>query len=225
MDSAVAGVDYVIVALLGLAVGTVELVQRHRDAPMLALKTRPANVYLVVNAAAALLALALIRLYDWKFGVSGSEQVRWTQVLVAGFGAMTLLRSTLTSVRAGGQVVSSGPSSYLLTILLAADDAVGRQRAIARKDPVATIMRGVLFSKAKTQLPLTCFGLLGPTARDEDERQIADAVRIIEATDGISDQTKGFLLGLELVQVVGVDVLRAAATQLADEIKETAITP
>jgi len=86
--------DFVAVALLGALVGGGELVSRYRDAPKAALYTRPALVYLALNLAASILALAMIRGYGWTFNAVGASQ-RWTQVLVAGVGAMALFRTSL----------------------------------------------------------------------------------------------------------------------------------
>jgi len=218
VDILSASLDYLIVAVIGGSVGAVEIVQRLRDSPLEALRTRPAYLYILVNAGAALLALALLRLYGWELGVSGDERARWTQVIAAGLSAIALLRTTITSVRANGEVIPSGPGQYLLTILHAADDALGRQRAVARGNPVAEATKGVLFSKASSQLPPVCFGMLGQVAREEDRQRIVLAVRDIEALTGTSDATKGFLLGLELVRVVGLDVLKAAIVQLGPDI-------
>ena len=97
--------DYVIVALFGLGIGLGELVSRYRDAPLRAVGSAPALLYMVVNACAALGALALIRVFevDFGIGVEKVEQVRWTQLFVAGFASMALFRSSLFTVRVGDQ--------------------------------------------------------------------------------------------------------------------------
>jgi len=76
------------------------MVSRYRDAPQAALYTRPALVYIALNVAASVLALALIRGYSWTFNATGASQ-RWTQILVAGVGAMALFRTSFFVVRAG----------------------------------------------------------------------------------------------------------------------------
>jgi hypothetical protein len=62
--------DYAVVAALGAFVGSGELVSRYRDAPAGALRTRPALFYILLNAAAATVALSVIRVFDWQFGVA-----------------------------------------------------------------------------------------------------------------------------------------------------------
>src|ERR1051326_6179705 len=62
--------DYVAVALLGALVGGAELVSRYRDAPARALYNVPAAVYIFLNVAASGIALAIIHLSGWKFGIT-----------------------------------------------------------------------------------------------------------------------------------------------------------
>lgn len=107
--------DYVAVALLGGLVGAGELSSRYRDAPGRALYTRPVLFYILLNIAASVIALALTHTFGWTFGASGKPgdaTVRWTQVLVAGIGAMALFRTSLFTVRAGDRDIAVGPGSF-----------------------------------------------------------------------------------------------------------------
>ena len=122
---------YVLVGALGAAVAIGELVSHYRDAPMRALATFPALLYIGINAGASLGALALIRAFDWKFGMNGTSSdadVRWTQTLVAGFGALAFFRSSLFIANIGGQDIGIGPSAFLQSVLDAADRGVDRAR-------------------------------------------------------------------------------------------------
>src|SRR5205823_896422 len=70
---------------------------------IIALYTRPALFYILLNIAASVAALALTRAFGWTFGASGKPgdtTVRWTQALVAGIGAMALFRTSLFTDRA-----------------------------------------------------------------------------------------------------------------------------
>jgi hypothetical protein len=127
--------------------GQRELVPRYRDAPKAALYTRPALVYVALNVAASVLALALIRGYGWTFDSTGASQ-RWTQVLVAGAGAMALFRTSLFMVRAGDRDIGVGPGSFLQIFRDAADREVDRLRARARGMAVAKLMEGIDYQKA-----------------------------------------------------------------------------
>jgi len=88
-------IDFLGAAALGALVGIGELVARYRDAPGRVLGMPPAILYFVINAVASCTGLGLIRAYGWSLpapfaSASSPGTDRWTQVLVAGFGAMAL---------------------------------------------------------------------------------------------------------------------------------------
>lgn len=203
--------DWIAAAVLGAAVGGSELISRYRDAPEAALQTWPAIAYIGINSAASLGALGLIHANGWF------AQSRWTQILMAGVSAMAFFRTSLFVVRAGDRDVGIGPSGFLQIFLTAADRAVDRLRAGARADAVGVVMKGVDYTKAFQSLPPYCLALM-QNVSPEDQQQLR---RALEALDkGPVDLTvKARLLGLELINVVGVDVLTTAIDSLGDQIR------
>ncbi|HEY7059918.1 MAG TPA: hypothetical protein VII06_00455 [Chloroflexota bacterium] len=221
-----AALDWLIVALFGAFVGIGELVSRYRDAPDRALTTLPALLYTGLNTAAALAALGVIRAFGWTFGVPATpnaDALRWTQVAVAGFGAMALFRSSLFTVRIGEQDVAVGPSSFLQIVLAAADRAVDRLRAQARAATVCSVMANVSFAKANVALPTLCLALMQNLPKD-DQEQFARQLAALRSVD-MDDRMKTLSLGLALMNVVGEDVLLAAVTSLGADIRDTPALP
>ena len=214
--------DYMAVALLGVLVGVGELVSRYRDEPTRALFARqggliPALLYVTINALAALAALKLIHVFGWTFGGDAAQpSTRYTQVLVAGFGAMALFRSSLFTLRVGGQDVGVGPSSVLQIILDAADRAVDRRRARGRSGEVSRIMRNVSFQRASEVLPSYCLALM-QNLSPEDQAELGRQVKALQPA-AMDDQMKALLLGLALLNFVGLDVLQSAVDALGDKI-------
>jgi len=208
--------DYVAVALLGLLVGMGELVSRYRDAPQAALYTRPALLYVGINLAGSVLALALIRGYNWTFNVTGAGQ-RWTQVLMAGLGAMALLRTSLFTVRAGDRDIGVGPGSLLQILRDAADREVDRVRAHARGAAVAKLMEGLDYKKASEGLVPYCLALMQNVPEDE-QAKLLRAVKLL-AEDAGDEAIKVRILGLHLVNVVGPKVLTAAVEALRSKLQ------
>ncbi|MEK7404306.1 MAG: hypothetical protein AAB225_04290 [Acidobacteriota bacterium] len=212
--------EWLAVVAFGALVGTGELVGRYRDAPLNALRTFPAILYVLLNAAASAGALALIHTFGWTFGVTGnpdSAAVRWTQVLVAGFGALALFRTSLFTVRAGDRDIGVGPSSVLQVFLAAADRAVDRSEARNRDAIVKKAMQGVDYQKAYKALPPYCLALMRNVSAEE-QQALEKAVALLD-TAKVEDQVKARLLGLELINVVGGKVLQAAVDSLGAEIK------
>jgi hypothetical protein len=212
--------DYSVVAALGALVGSGELVSRYRDAPAGALRTRPALFYILLNTGASTVALFVIRVFDWHFGVtSGEAAVRWTRIGIAGTGAMALFRTSLFTVHAGDRDIAVGPSSFLQIFRDAADRGVDRLRAQARGDRVATLMEGVDYAKAFEGLPPYCLALMQNVA-DEDQQKMLQAIALLDKDQTIDPAIKVRILGLLLMNVVGPSVLTAAVESLRDQMAE-----
>jgi hypothetical protein len=208
------------VSLLGALVGTGELIARYRDAPARALWSLPAALYLGINAAASVAALAAAHAFGWTFGVedAASGAGRLTRILVSGFGAMAVFRSSLFNMRVGDQDVGIGPAGFLQVVLQAADRAVDRRRASPRALTASRIMEGVSFKKAVLALPTFCFALMQNVPADE-QSNFGAQVRELDESD-MPDHVNVLSLGLALMNVVGDSVLRAAVDALGDEIRE-----
>ena len=212
--------DYLAAALLGGLVGAGELSSRYRDAPGRALYTQPALFYIALNIAASVVALALTHAFGWTFGASGNPgdaALRWTQVLVAGIGAMALFRSSLFTVRAGDRDIAVGPGSFLQIFRDGADRAVDRVRAQARGDIVAKLMTGLSYRKAFEGLPTYCLALMQNVPEDEKIR-LAQALDVLDKDESIGESIKVRILGLHLMNVVGPNVLNGAVNSLRDEL-------
>ncbi len=218
--------DYVAAALLGGLVGAGELFSRYRDAPGSALYTRPALFYIALNTVASVVALALTRAFGWTFGASGKGDatVRWTQVLVAGIGAMALFRTSLFTVRAGDRDIAVGPGGFLQVFRDGADRAVDRVRAQARDGVVAEIMKGISYRRAFESLPPYCMALM-QNVPDEEQTRLRQALATLDKDNMIEESIKVRILALNLLNVVGSNVLVPAVQSLRDEMKPPSLGP
>ena len=211
--------DWLLVGLVGALVGIGELVSRYRDAPDRALRTPAAYLYVGLNVGASVAALGVARAFGWTFGVAEANPtaLRWTQVAVAGFGAMALFRSALFNVRVGDQDVAVGPASFLQIVLAAADRGVDRLRAQARA------VSNVSFARADVALSAFCLGLMQNLSKEDQDqfgRQLA-ALR----NASMDDQMKVLSLGLAIMNAVGEDVLETAVKVLGPQLREPPAPP
>jgi hypothetical protein len=212
-------IHYAVVCGLGGLVGAGELVARYRDAPAKALQAAAAMFYVGMNVAAAASALALARVFGWKFGVtSEGDALVWTQVLVSGLAAMALFRSSLFLVHVGNQDVGVGPSGFLQVMLKAADTGVDRHRATSRAKLVGKVMARVSFAKAIKVLPSFCLGLMQNVSVEDQERLAAQIAALVPGTE-VSDSAKALVMGLSLLNVVGEEVLQQAVQSLGSQIE------
>ncbi len=199
------------VTILGGVIGASELISRYKDRPGRAIKTWPAVFYILINGSAPLGALGLIQANRW-FNTSG-----WIQILVAGLSAMAFFRTSLFLVRAGDRDVGVGPSGFLQIFLAAIDRAEDRRLAAARSHIVTEVMKDVDFARALTALPSFCLALMQNVSA-EDQQVLKRAVETLDKTDA-DPSMKTLLLGIELINVVGKDVLTAAVKALADQVQ------
>ncbi len=215
--------EWVVAGLFGVLIGAGEIVSQFRDEPDDALRTLPAMGYMLFNALASLFALAIIRIFGWTIGVQDPAMVGWAQVVVAGFGAMALLRASIFNVRNGDQVITIGPSRFLEIVLAAVKDAVDRKRAEQRGVAVSEIMKNVDFEKAWMALPAYCFGLLQNLPQEEQDK-FGKKLALL-ANSPMSAHVKTLLLGLTLMNLVGEKVLATAVRNLGEEIRPSPPPP
>ncbi|MFO7584308.1 MAG: hypothetical protein R6W69_06220 [Anaerolineales bacterium] len=208
--------EWLTVAGLGVVIGITDIISRYRDKPYSVIWTMPSLFYLFVNALASIMTLVTIRAFDWDFGLQGIRG-SWAQVLIAGFGAMVILRTSLWNVQVGDENVPIGLKNFLETLLGSVDRAVDRKRAQQRAEAVSKTMKDVDFEKASRALPSYCFGLLQNLSVEEQE-QFARKVALLTSSP-MNNRVKSLLLGLSLMNLVGEKVLETAVNNLADDIR------
>ncbi len=209
--------EWVAVGVIGAAVSAVELISRYKDEPDNALNSWPAAFYMLINALASASALGLIRVFNWDFGVTDPAAAGWTQVILAGFGAMAILRASLFTVKVGTESVPVGPSRFLEALMIAVDQGVDRKRAQGRSAVVSRVMRDISFEKGYQALPSYCLALM-QNLPQADQEQFARKINLIRNAK-MSPRIKSLLLGLALMNVVGEGVLTAAVEHLGEDLK------
>lgn len=119
-------------AFFGATVGASELISRYRDEPSRALATVPGATYVSVNALVSGLTYGLLTRYASGLFPGLANDPLMTSI-VAGFGAMAILRSKFFTLRtASGESISVGPDAAISAFLDAADRGVDRTRASRR---------------------------------------------------------------------------------------------
>ena len=234
--------DALAVILIGGVVGAGELVSRYKTDPLRAVQSTPGVLYVTVNGLAGLLALTLLYAGDVRFTIDtappqkqaapaegkppeskvepapgtfwdADARLRFLRVLVAGFGAMALFRSSFFNVRVGDRDVPVGFNIALQVILTAVDRAVDRLQGLRRHEVVATKLLGVglQFSQISIALPSYCFGLLENMTAEEQTAARAQVDKIAKNEGNkLRDLDQLRLLYLLLLTVVGEEVLEQA---------------
>ncbi|SNS89002.1 hypothetical protein SAMN06893096_1107 [Geodermatophilus pulveris] len=216
-----AALDYGLVAMFGVLVGASELVSRYRDAPWSAIKNPASAAYVSVNAIAAAATLALLRIFDVTFDIPDATGQRAVQVLVSGFGAIAVLRTSLFIVQVGGRDVGVGPATLLHVLLFATDRDVDRRRAKQRAKAVSDALRGLSYTDVGEALPNYYLTLM-QNVPDSEQAELRQRLKEI-ADSTMEDALKVNAVGLTLMTVVGQRVLEAAADTARTRLLERGV--
>jgi hypothetical protein len=211
--------EWAVIVTLGATTGIIELIGRYRDAPFRALRTYGALIYIAVNVTASLAGLYLLQTVGTSF-ISETDPGKRAiyEILIAGFGSLTFLRSSIFKIRFNDTDVSVGPALLLDILLAAADRGVDRRRGADRAREVAEAMKDVSFDKAISSLPPFCFSLMQNLTNEEQSAMSAQLDKV-QKNIAIDPHAKSLLMGLLLMNFVGVEVLKEAVSQLASYIK------
>jgi hypothetical protein len=207
-------------AVAGVAVGTVEILDRYRDEPGRTLIRWPAIPFLAVNGVGAALAFALVHGLGWTLGLPDSVSdggVIVIQALAAAFATLAIFRVQFLSVGRGpGATAVPGPSALLELLLTVCDRAIDRSRGPERQAVVTQVLVDLSFEDdhvALTQLAVSSLSRL----KGEDADSLGRISRDLTAKVGMTDHQRMVCYGLDLLRLTGADTLRAAA----DHIRST----
>ena len=207
--------------LLGAVVGCAEILTRYRDAPWVVIRSVPALAFIALNASAGLLAMATINHFTGVFSPPADPVA---QVLVAGFGAMVVLRAKVATLRQpGGTEVAIGPDIVVDAFLGAVSRDVDRRRAIRRIQLVTAMARGMKDQRFAIALPYLKASLLAfQTMESEEKLRLAETMRALVEDDQLKDfpdEVKFALCGYDLLTAFGDRAFDGVFEQLRLSIK------
>ena len=213
--------DYAAVAIIGLAVGAAETLTRHRGRSFGVLRSWWSAVYILINAGISLVALFGIRRLGWDFSLAEGAPLRWAQVSAAGFGAMTLLRSSVVLAREeNGNDIGIGPAGIVQIVLDRIDHAIATERIEEVAAQARDLMANVDYEKAHKTLPVQCaFLLLADTGGAPGEEDMARIGQTVGRWAALPEQARKVNLGIFLIDEFGEKIVALAKRDLLDEIR------
>lgn len=215
-------VDIVVVALASGTVGALEVTERFTDEPLKALRTIPAAVYVAVNVAAGIVALLLIRLVGLEFSATTDVEVqRWAQVIVAGIGAVVILRSVVFVSPGDGRTFGIG--GLIERLLMQTEIHIARKRGPDRVQVVEDAAEGLTYAQAQTALGAIALSVVR-NASDAASQELAQAQKSIEDS-GETDGVKLWMLCSAVLNFGGEETLRKSAEQLRELSEGSAGAP
>ncbi|MCG8504454.1 MAG: hypothetical protein MI755_07600 [Sphingomonadales bacterium] len=214
--------DFYLVAILGLLLGTAELMGRYRDDPVRIFKCFYAWVYVSINAVLAVISLILIQKLGLSFvpdpaNSTPADAGRIYDIIAAGFGGAAFFRSSVMKTKHGDTDIAIGPAIVIDTMLKVTDREVDRFRAQQRAQDIAKLMSGINLDQASRLVIPFCIALMQNVGAAEREK-LQQSVLSLGKDTNIDSKTKPMILGLRLVDMVGFGVLESAVTALRDKM-------
>ena len=217
--------QFFIVGVFGGLLGYSELVSRYRDQPDALRHVNATWVYLALNAAIGMAALAVLHIIDLE-GLTLPEQMTddsWDeiylyQMLIAGFGGAAFFRTSIAKTRIANQEIGIGPSLVIDSFLAATDREIDRSFAQNRAAQVPRIVDGIGPAHAATDLTELCIGAMQNLSA-EDANTLRDTAAAIAAQNNKAlDKTKPVLIGYNLTTYVGPEVVAESARELRRQL-------
>lgn len=188
-------------AAFGALTGLSEILSRYRDEPIKASFNRYGFTYLAFNAIISFLAYLLLVRYAVQLfpAIAGDWLLR---AIVAGFGAMVVMRSKLFTFSASdGQEYAIGPSIVVDTIVKTIDQKIDRKRAADRQKKVCEHLQEVGdFDRAAQYLQASLLSFQQLT--ESQKRDIAAVVSEYKGSDW-DHRLKVMALGFAFLTVAG----------------------
>jgi hypothetical protein len=209
--------------VFGELVGFSEITTRYRDEPLRAMFNRFGISYLLVNGFLSGCAFALMRAYGDKILVGVKDDPLLTAI-VAGFGAMVILRSKLFVFRTDdGKEVPIGPDLVIASILRIMDRKIDRLRAARRQQLVFELAKRIADAAGSESsfdnpnsfvlISLASFQNLST----EEKQQISEtANQLQEKFKSRPTLLKAMILGFVLLDIAGEENLSAIMQDLEE---------
>ncbi len=213
-----------VAAALAAFAGFAELVSRYRDQPWQAAGTTAGLTYIVINALTGAAALALLEHFHSAFNAPDDGILR---VVLAGTGAMVILRSKLFTIRNNdGTDVEVGPAYAVERLLTAVNSDIDRPRAKQRHDLVTRNAKGLATYRFSVAKPFLQASILAFQTMEQQERdRLTKTLDSYAADETIEDEIKFIAAGFDFVTAFGDRTYAAVFAALLVYLKDRPAAP
>src|SRR6185436_19453844 len=190
--------------LFGALVGLAEIASRYRDEPLKAVKSPYGLVYVFLNGYISLLAFLLIMKFPAMFGALSGNM--FLAALVAGFGAMVVMRARIAVIKTpDGREESIGPDYVLKIILRTIDLNIDRWRAARRQQILGENLDklNALGDFQSAWKYLLASLLAFQNLDDAQKKTLSDTYNDYQAQANLADSIKQLALGFIFLTLVG----------------------
>jgi hypothetical protein len=198
--------------LLGIFVGAAEIISRYRDEPFGATFSPPGIVYLALNGTIAAAAYGF--LINYKGAIFPGLTDPLLVSIVAGFGAMIVMRSKLFNFKTeGGEDFAIGPDAVISTFLSSVDRKIDRFRSSLRQEVVYE-------ETVKIVNPMNASGFFRTSIAsyqnlsDAEKGELDSLVKEVLANNELGPRLKLMAIGFGFLNIYGEKNYKALMDQL-----------
>ncbi len=214
----------------GELVGFSEIITRYRDEPLRATFNRYGILYLLINGVLSGCAYFLLRTYGEKI-FPAAQDPPLLAAIVAGFGAMAVLRSKLFIFRSDdGKDIPIGPDLVISSILRIVDRKIDRLRAARRQQLVFELAKriaAVMSSESDFDNPNSFVSIslasFQNLSTEEKQQIVSKSEELREKLKGKPSLFKAMVLGFVVLDIAGEENFRDIMQDLEEYLRS--ITP
>lgn len=167
-------------------------------------------LYLLLNGIVSALALYALKFFANE-AIMDINKIEVPNLIIAGFGGVVVLRSSIFSIPFNGSTLEVGLISIVQALLDKIEKKIKHNIAANRICEIFDIMKGVNYDKAKEELPGLCIKYIDGFS-DKDSKDLANAIR--EINGNLSNINKCMQLGREIARYCDVEILKRAIKKL-----------
>ena len=169
--------------------------------------------YIFLNGIISIVALLLIKF----FAKDTLEVVNGVYIIIAGFGGMVILRSSMFSIKHNKKDIEIGLATVVQIFLNTIDRKINHNVAARRVCNIYEIMKEVDFDLAKEELPALCIEFIDNFTKEDSDR-LKNKITEIANID-ISNINKSMHLGREIAYYCDEEILRRSIKKLPHILK------
>ena len=190
--------------IFGAFVGAAEIASRYRDEPFRSIISAPGRTYMAFNALISLAAFCLLARYPRFFGFEAGLEDYLIMSVVAGFGAMVVMRSKLFNFKndKDDSTISVGPDAVINIFLTSVDRNIDRYRSFDRQ---ALVYQEATKIKRPADAPafINTFLASYQNLSEEDKREFSGIIESVRAKTDLTDELKLMAISFGFLKISG----------------------
>lgn len=167
-------------------------------------------LYLLLNGLVSVLAYYALKFFSNE-AILDIDSIEVPKLVIAGFGGVVVLRSSIFSIPFNGSTLEIGLISVVQALLDKIEKKIKHNIAANRICEIYEIVKDIDYEVAKEELPSLCISYIDGFS-DKDSKDLVNAIK--EINENLSNVNKSMQLGREIARYCDVEILKRAIKKL-----------